>query len=1431
MSLPSRLRWLLPGYNLAPVLTRNGYEISKAPADIVALLAGPLGKELAGPTLVTGTSQSATVGSAFHASRLLCTSSSASKAGSGNSPAAAESSASAVAYLQQQGDAAAAARASPESQPPERRARISTSAFLRADNGGLHQPSESFPEATCSAGGQEAVRSDGRDADGAGGSIKGAGSGGDREEDGRMGVAWHRSVPSVVQARRAGHRHQPPPQDGEPSELSAKMRWLRESLRQVGQDAAGRSVAGLEGRSGGDVMLLPADGGASDGGGGRLGGYTRSGSGGGGGGGSGDAGRSVRHVEGPRGLPYRQRLPAAATVDGALPLSGRWGVGQPPGSNVVAATEGEGVAEWQTSGAAAAAATAHAVARRSGASTAEAAAERGRDDTAEALSYDGPSSTGVNARGIDGQQSGGGGGGVVGRLAAADRDAELSRRIAELQNLRDAELLLYDTGSWFRSRHSADLLARLPALDLDGSNSGPRTRRLIRFLSATALRDLQPLSGPSLARCIAALARLGYAPPETVAPLCAALLAPTQPQPQTHSQAHCRPHSHAGRAAAGSKLRACGGGELADLAWALAFLEQLYGDMHQAIKQPARAALEAASSRVVGHIRSAAVEVQGVAERARLELEPAGEGLAAAEAEPPPSQLAVAVAEGQEGDVREKGEERSVGVGGGGGWGGDSGGGGGGGNSAAAARGTTGGTTGSSSTPDADADVAGNRNDLTAGAGDDAEERLAPAAATPAVSCRVRGGGGSGSDAVSPGGDLQPPTTGRREAPALVWMVPKAMDRIWEKLAAAAGSCADQGGMTGEQLAKVAWAYAQVGRADHRLYDKLAAATLVLLEPFLEKTAQAAAAAAPGRGGGARRRAAAAAAVAASRSGAAPLDPASVSTLAASFVAVGRRDPPLLAALAAVAATYKDGYDNDQVASLAVSYARAAHYDEALCTALATVSSRRRRHLSSSQLVALVGSLAALRHRDDQLAGTALARSVWDKRDELSGEQVCELMWACAHLDLNRKYGTDSPGVAVLGLGLGMGLAATAGGGARGGAAAVVLATALRGRCEGRVAADLARALWALSLLPLQDHPDLQARLADELREQLVRHPIESFSRESLLQLYGAAQLLGPVLPAMPAASAAVSAAQQGAEEYLYDMVYGSEVEDGEGNSEEEGGEDEQERNLERNRGRGRGKLSGALEPPPPPEPPLSAARSDPRDSHQSGGAGKRPKHASGSTSAAADASLPLPSYDVREMYDEASGRKLWEVVPKARDGADGGNGDAAARVLPLGLLRACRAAAAEWAAAEQRRLEALEEAEAEGGEMWRLDVAAALRHLTASEPLPRWATRDHTAVADLLLIPQQQQTTATRANAEASFSSPSGGGPPPAPLAVLLLGPSEVTRNPPHTPLGSVQMRQRLLEAAGARVVVVPRILWRVVGDDPDEQICLLANLINDQR
>ncbi|GFR42244.1 hypothetical protein Agub_g3138, partial [Astrephomene gubernaculifera] len=322
-----------------------------------------------------------------------------------------------------------------------------------------------------------------------------------------------------------------------------------------------------------------------------------------------------------------------------------------------------------------------------------------------------------------------------------------------------------------------------------------------------------------------------------------------------------------------------------------------------------------------------------------------------------------------------------------------------------------------------------------------------------------------------------------------------------------------------EHLAKVAWAYAKVGIPDERLFEQLSAATLALLAPYLKRVEDAAAAA-PSHSS------AAAVAAAIVAGGRAPLDAVAVSNLVWAFVRTQQAHPELLAALASVAAPYKGLYDNDQLALLARSYAAIGHYDEALCAAFSMVACRRLRHLSGPQLSGLLGALARLGHRDEQLAGAGagLARALAQRGREgqLGAQEACELLWAVAQLGLDPgSPGSSSSGApAVLGLidASNESPSAAAPFSRRRAAAGVhpdlsptiALAAALRGRCGELPPGDLARALWALSVVLPPHLPPARAvygrgggggwgevrQLVRELTRQLGGHPVESYSRE-----------------------------------------------------------------------------------------------------------------------------------------------------------------------------------------------------------------------------------------------------------------------------------------------------------------------------------------------
>ncbi|KXZ52309.1 hypothetical protein GPECTOR_10g941 [Gonium pectorale] len=1150
-------------------------------------------------------------------------------------------------------------------------------------------------------------------------------------------------------------------------------------------------------------------------------------------------------------------------------------------------------------------------------------------------------------------------------MPSADRDAELSRRIAALASLRDAELLLYEAGRWFRSGHAAELLARLPDLDLRDDNAGARVRQLVRFLAAGTLSSPDPVSGPALAACVAALARLRYAPPEAVPQLCAALLA-----------------GH------GRKLRRCGGGDLAGLAWGLAALELLYGDLHQAVKLPAgtaRARVAAGGgARVVGHVAAggsggAEAGAQEAAEEAGVGRLGAGEGATARAdvgLEPSAGPAAARALSGAGDAVQPELQQEPV---------------------SAAGADTNGGereleagaaaaTAGSTAVPGTA------RPQAPDGAAQEhqAAEVAADPAPRPSLSLSLSeetpdGFQSTAADALrtataAPGSAAPAPAVPRwrrrrhglqlqsRAPPEQVWLVPAAMAAIWQRLAAAAGAAAAAGDMEGEHLAKVAWAYAKVGRADPRLFGQLAGATLELLMPYLERV-EAAAAAAPSY-------ASVAAAASVATGGPPPLDAASVTNLVWAFVTAGQQQRQLLAALATVVVPYKSSYDNDQLATIARSYAAAVHYDTQLCTAIGMVTSRRLRHLTASQLPALLGSLAALGHREGELAlaGGPVGRALSGLAEQLSPHEACELLWSVAQLRLDVRVDESTPGAGVLGLGLtdpadaergtaaatsasgtvgnrGSGRSAGGGGGRgrRSGAtegALAVLIGGMLGRCDQLAPAELVRAVTALALLPPGGGGgggrELRRRLAAELREALGRQPPGAFGGAAALrQLYGASQLVGQMLEAEGADSgfesagsvswdherweeevaaiARASGDEEGGEAGAHSpSPWGSPGRGGGGSQRQfrSGGgreplfasasawagarsfatsaeepptaphcgaaaaergwsqpelQEEQEttaptgptgspqpeqayppqRRRSSRRRRGTDELGAYDEADPydsswsdvdwdsisvpPPAAAASAAglrgAAPPRAALSGGsggcggeGSGLEAGTATATESAVALASGPLP-YTLRKVYDEASGRELWEVAAPDAGGAGARSAEEpAARLLPPGLLAACRAAAREEAAAEVARLEA---AEGEPGELWKLEVALALHDLTGSEPLARWSAAGGAAVADLLLPPPP---AADEAGAGAGAGWPTHGSPP-LPVAVLLLGPHDTTSNPPYIPLGHTRLRQRLLEALGVRVLLLPRFLWRAMGSSPEEQLCLLGNLLGRQR
>jgi hypothetical protein len=143
-----------------------------------------------------------------------------------------------------------------------------------------------------------------------------------------------------------------------------------------------------------------------------------------------------------------------------------------------------------------------------------------------------------------------------GGLVEADEhsvdDAAISRLILAASTLRDVEVLLYAHGRRFRSRHVAQLLARLPAVEMQGANASARRSRVVGLMCQGLMDTCAELGGPALAACLWALGRLGdpLTPPATLPAVLEELL---------------RDGS--------AKARACAFAQLADVAWAVAKLQ------------------------------------------------------------------------------------------------------------------------------------------------------------------------------------------------------------------------------------------------------------------------------------------------------------------------------------------------------------------------------------------------------------------------------------------------------------------------------------------------------------------------------------------------------------------------------------------------------------------------------------------------------------------------------------------------------------------------------------------------------------------------------------------------------------------------------------------------------------------------------------------
>ncbi|GLI62988.1 hypothetical protein VaNZ11_005845, partial [Volvox africanus] len=496
MPTPLRLRWLLPGYSFAPVLGVHAYDLLRAPSDLLS--------RFYGIRLASGCLHAAGVDAAPSSSCHTSTSSAAGTCSSFEANTDARPpDAPATVQSNPYSSPGAAPTHSAVSPPPPFEPHSATQSTGRQSMDPFYPVSGiPSPALTKNNPGRRVVGRDGiSDSNGGDSGVSISGNGGD---DG-----WHRLGGGSVRRRsRRQRHHQLETQDvKELTELAVKMRWLRESLQQV------RGITDDEA-----VVRHSGGGGIIEGGGdcSTIRGTGRSGP---------QVSVAVSRSEDVPVLQGRRAAAAggatATAVSGTTVSGTTMQCGGPSGDvstddALLDAATRRGTAAVERNGEG----LGNDGADVMNITSASDSIARNSDNDASAATSCPETPFGVGASG--GTAGGGGryvrfirgGGGTQAAAAAANRDADLMRRILELQDLREAELLVYDAGSYFRSVHAGEMLVRLPELDLETSNSGLRTRRLIRFLSHCALRDLQPLSGSLLARCVAAFARLSYIPPE-----------------------------------------------------------------------------------------------------------------------------------------------------------------------------------------------------------------------------------------------------------------------------------------------------------------------------------------------------------------------------------------------------------------------------------------------------------------------------------------------------------------------------------------------------------------------------------------------------------------------------------------------------------------------------------------------------------------------------------------------------------------------------------------------------------------------------------------------------------------------------------------------------------------------------------------------------
>ncbi|MEW5314409.1 MAG: hypothetical protein WDW38_005911 [Sanguina aurantia] len=609
-------------------------------------------------------------------------------------------------------------------------------------------------------------------------------------------------------------------------------------------------------------------------------------------------------------------------------------------------------------------------------------------------------------------------------LAVAGHDQLITWRIAAVAELADVEELLYEYGTRFRSFHIAALLAKLPVIDTSGGNSGVRVREIVRMLTAGLLTDLVPVTGPELVSCLTAFAHLRYCPPEAAPAFARELLQLFR-----------------------AKLNSCHGPQLADLAWSLAKLKVMYGDVHAAVKRPAYTVKLSPNARVVGTIAAAQ----------SLPLWPSHPDGPTLNPDPFPAGAAPhPAAAPREGGVAGSDRRPAPSPGGAA--------------SEGAMQRVSGSHPHSQGAPNQPA-----RRDRVAGKGSVPQPQHADT-----LTCYIT---------LSSSSALHPVCK--------VLMVPTPMEDIWKWMGQVAAKKA--GEMDGDQLAKTAWAFTKSSHTDPELFNRLADCAVLLRADLTPGAITNLVWAYSSAGHRSPRMYAALAGTAASMKSA--FDIPSISTVLWGFAAFGYHDAPLCTAVAKVACRRIKHYDGAALAQTFWAMATLKHYDPELFY-------RLRIGLAASD-IPLPATLLDGMKADSRVAyispiaggcDVAVTR-VSGNSDAplLTPGQAADILWSVAHLnhreDSEHQDALLDPLCSALhsphqGSGSG---SSSGSGGSSGGALARL----------SRL--DLVRCLWSIALL--QPGGARQA-LVDELGCALSALPAGQFPREELLLLHQAQLLL-----------------------------------------------------------------------------------------------------------------------------------------------------------------------------------------------------------------------------------------------------------------------------------------------------------------------------------